>query len=436
MTSRDGTGPRARVSALLRSGGTRVGLLVLAASMVGHIGNYLFYVLAARALSPAEFADVSVMTALATITFMPASGIQAAVARDTAALIASGRQTDADGLTRSLARDLGLVQAALLVTLVLATPAAVAFLGLASSAVWWVGTAWLVLGLALQVGLGPLQGRQRFGAVGAVLGGPLGALRPLFLVPGVAVAGVPGALGALVLATVVGLLGVGFALRRSFGPRRRTRMRLTGAVPALAALVGFASLTNADVLAAKVVLDPTTAGLYASAALLGKIALYAPAALALVLLPTVTARLEAGLDVRAPALLTMAATVGTGALVTAAILLAPPEAVGLVFGPEYIGAYALAAPLAAVMTLCALLQVHLMMALAGREWVTIWATTGAAVVQVLGLAVLARSGADVVTVTAVSAAAAILVHEVVSPYGAARLLLGGRARGGGAATDG
>jgi O-antigen/teichoic acid export membrane protein len=391
--------------------------------MVGHVGNYLFYVLAARALSPAQFADVSAMTALATITFMPASGIQAAVARDTASLIASGRPGDADGLTRSLARDTGLVQVALLVTLVLGTPAAVAFLGLSSNAVWWVGTAWLVLGLGLQVSLGPLQGRQRFGAVGAVLAGPLGALRPLLLIPCVAVAGVTGALGALLLATIAGLVGVGFALRHSFVHRGSTRIRLTGAVPAVTALVGFASLTNADVIAAKTLLSPTAAGLYASAALLGKIALYAPSALALVLLPKATARLQAGLDVRGPALMTMAATIGTGAIVTLAILLAPRAVVGLVFGPEYISAYELAAPLAAVMTLCALLQVHLMMALATEEWATIWATAGAAVLQVLGLTFVADSAVDVVVVTAIATTAAVLAHEILSPFGAARLLL-------------
>jgi O-antigen/teichoic acid export membrane protein len=410
------------VSAAFRSGGTRVGLLILTTSMVGHLGNYLFYVLAARALSPAQFADVSAMTALATITFMPASGVQAAVARDTASLIASGRPGDADGLTRSVARALGLVQAALLLVLVLATPAAVAFLDLSSDAVWWTGTAWLVLGLALQVGLGPLQGRQRFGAVGAVLAGPLGALRPLLLVPGVALAGVTGALGALVLATVVGLVGVGWVLRRSFLDRASPRVRLTGALPAIAALVGIAALTNADVLAAKTLLPPTAAGLYASAALLGKIALYAPSALALVLLPKVTARLASGQDVRTPALVTMGATVATGGLVALAILLAPPESVGLVFGPEYIDAYALAAPLAAVMTLCALLQVHLMMALATREWATLWTAAGAAVLQLLGLALLAESAVDVVVVTAVATAAAVLVHEVLSPFGAVRLL--------------
>ncbi|MFD2090374.1 lipopolysaccharide biosynthesis protein [Blastococcus deserti] len=390
--------------------------------MVGHIGNYLFYVLAARALSPAEFADVSAMTALATIAFMPASGVQAAVARDTAALIAAGRSEEADGLARWLAGRLAVLQAGLLAVLLVATPAAVAVLDLSARSVWLTGAVWLVLGLGLQVGLGPLQGRELFGAVGAVLAGPQGALRPVVLLPGVAVAGVAGALGALVAVTVLGLAGVLAVLWRALRNGHGRPVALTGTLPALAALTAFASLTNADVLAAKIVLDATDAGLYSSAALLGKIALYAPSALALVLLPKVTSRLQSGLDIRGPALSTLAATLGTGLLVTGAILVAPSSLVTVVFGPEYSAAYGLAAPIAAVMTLASLLQVHLMVALASGNRRTVLLTAGAAVLQVTGLTLLAETARDVVLVSALATAAALLLHELVSPFGTLRLL--------------
>ena len=393
--------------------------------MVGHIGNYLFYVLAARALTPAQFADVSAMTALATIAFMPASGVQAAVARDTAALIAAGRVDEADGLVHWLARRLLVFQAGLFAVLVLATPAAVAALGLSSRAVWLTGAVWLVLGLGLQVSLGPLQGRERFGAVGGVMAGPQGALRPVLLLPGIAVAGVAGALGALVTATVIGLAGAGWALRGVLARRGTTRVALTGLLPALAALTAFASLTNADVVAAKIVLGPTEAGLYSSAALLGKIALYAPSALALVLLPKVTSRLQAGLDVRGPALLTLAATLATGLLVTAVILAAPSSLVSLVFGADYSAAYALAAPIAAVMTLASLLQVHLMVALASGERGTIALTAGAALLQVAGLTFFAGSAIQIVLITGTAILTATVVHEFVSPFGTVRLLRSG-----------
>jgi O-antigen/teichoic acid export membrane protein len=365
------------------------------------------------------------MTALATIAFMPASGLQAAVARDTAALIATGRSEEADGLVHWLARRLLVFQAGLFAVLVLATPAAVAALGLSSRAVWLTGAIWLVLGLGLQVSLGPLQGRERFGAVGAVLAGPQGALRPVLLLPGVAVAGIAGALGSLVVATVIGLVGVATALRRILGRRGSTRIALTGIVPALAALTAFASLTNADVVAAKIVLSPTDAGLYSSAALLGKIALYAPSALALVVLPKVTSRLQSGLDVRGPALLTLAATLGTGLLVTGAILAAPSSLVSMVFGPEYSAAYHLAAPIAATMTLASVLQVHLMVALASGERSTIALTGAAALLQITGLALFAETALQVVLITATAIVTATVVHEFVSSFGTVRLLRSG-----------
>lgn len=411
-----------RALGLLRSGGARAGLLVLACSMVGHVGNYLFYVLAARALTPAQFADVSAMTALATIAFMPATGVQAAAARDTASLVAAGRSAEADGLARWLMQRVAVFQAGLFAVLLLATPAAVAVLDLTARSVWLAGVVWLVLGVGLQVSLGPLQGRELFGAVGAVLAGPQGALRPLLLLPGIALAGVAGALGALVLVTVVGLAGVLYLFRRALRARGRPAVALTGTLPAVAALTAFASLTNADVVAAKIVLDATDAGLYSSAALLGKIALYAPSALALVLLPKVTSRLQAGLEIRGPALLTLAATLGTGLLVTVAILVAPPSLVTLVFGPEYSAAYGLAAPIAGVMTLASLLQVHLMVALASGARRTLAITAAAAVLQVAGLTLLAETAADVVLISATATAAALVVHELVSPFGTVRLM--------------
>lgn len=414
----------------MRSKGARAGLLVLGCSMVGHVGNYLFYVLAARALSPAGFADLSAMTALATITFMPATGIQAAVARDTASLLAAGRDDEADGLTRWLARRVGAFQLCLLAVLALATPVAVTALSLATGSVWLAGIVWLTLGLGLQIGMGPLQGRERFGAVGGVLAGPMGALRPLLLLPGVAVAGVPGALGALVVATVIGLVLMGWGLRSSFARgSRNTATPLKGALPAVAALTAFASLTNADVLTAKTVLSSVDAGLYASAALLGKIALYAPSALALVLLPKVTARLEAGLDVRGPALLTMAATLATGVTVTLGILLAPSSLVSLVFGAEYSEAYRYAAPIAAVMTVASLLQVQLMMALASGERATIWLTVSAAVGQVIGLAVFASSAVQVILVSAIATTLAMVANEFLSRFGTIKLISRRRAPG-------
>ena len=82
------SGRRGLVGSLLASPAARSGLLLLVCSVAGHLGNYLYYVLAARALTPAEFAEVSAMTGLATISLMPATGVQAAIVREIASLTA------------------------------------------------------------------------------------------------------------------------------------------------------------------------------------------------------------------------------------------------------------------------------------------------------------------------------------------------------------
>ncbi len=410
-----------RLAGQLASPAARAGLLLLVCSVAGHLGNYLFYVLAARALTPAEFAEVSAMTGLATIAFMPATGIQAALAREIAALTARDLPDEAQGLIRVVTRRMALVQAGLLVVLVAATPAAVAVLDLGSVGVWLTGVLWIVLGLGLQVSQGIHQGREHFGRVGAILAGPLGVLRPVLLVPLAAVAGVVGALGALVLATVVGLVVSLGRTGRGRGPTRPVRLDVR---PALVALAAFASLTNLDLLVAKVTLEPTEAGLYASAALLGKIALYGPSALALMLLPKVAARLEAGLSVRTPAVTTMAATLATGGAVTLAVVLAPSSLVVGVFGEAYADAYALAAPLAGVMTLLALVYVHIMVTLARGDRRLIGIVAVAAVAQAVGLLLLGDTPVRMVLVSAVVAVGVLLAHEVSSRYGLVRLALG------------
>ncbi|SFT42777.1 Membrane protein involved in the export of O-antigen and teichoic acid [Geodermatophilus amargosae] len=415
-------GRRGLLGSLLASPAARSGLLLLVCSVAGHLGNYMYYVLAARALTPAEFAEVSAMTGLATIALMPATGVQAAMAREIAALTARGLPDEAQGLIRFVTRRMALVQAGLFVVLLAAAPAAVAILDLGSVGVWLTGALWIVLGLGLQVSQGIHQGREHFGRVGAILAGPLGILRAVLLVPLAAVAGVVGALGALVLATVVGLV---MALGRTGGRSvARTQRVALNVRPALVALAAFASLTNLDLLVAKVTLEPTEAGLYASAALLGKIALYGPSALALMLLPKVAARLEAGLSVRSPALLTMAATLATGGAVVLAIVLAPASLVVGVFGEAYADAYALAGPLAGVMTLLALVYVHIMVTLARGDRRLIGIVAVAAVVQAVGLLVFGDTPVRMVVVSAVVAVGVLVAHEASSRYGLVRLCLG------------
>ena len=49
---------REQLRGVLASKGARAGMLVLGASLVGHVGNYLFYVIAGHSLGRARFSEV------------------------------------------------------------------------------------------------------------------------------------------------------------------------------------------------------------------------------------------------------------------------------------------------------------------------------------------------------------------------------------------
>lgn len=344
-------------------------MLVLGASLVGHVGNYLFYVIAGHTLGRPRFAEVSAIIAFATIIYTPFSGLQASVARDVARLRTAGDQAGLSGYVRLMARRVGPVLAVLAIILTAAVPLVTRWLRLESR--WLAGLAvvWILLWILLLIGASIAQGLERFGIVGFTFAGPQGLLRPAFLPLGVLVAGISGSMLAMIAATVVGLVVLVRPVRSVLvaPPRRIESIKVAGPV---LALVSFALITNADQLAAKSALTPADASLYSAAALLGKIALFAPAALAVVLLPRVSAARARGQDPSRQVLVTMVVTAATGLGITAILALMPPRFLELTFGPDFAGARPLLGPLAFVMTGAAVLNVHITAALANMErWI-------------------------------------------------------------------
>jgi O-antigen/teichoic acid export membrane protein len=96
-------------------------------------------------------------------------------------------------------------------------------------------------------------------------------------------------------------------------------------------------LINVDVIMARRLFDANTAGLYAALSVLGKIALYLPGAVTVVLFPKIVHQLGGEgrpLRVMLPSL---ALSLGTSALVPLAFALAPGLLVSLLFGAQYVG---------------------------------------------------------------------------------------------------
>lgn len=406
---------------LAKSATARASVVLLFGSMLGHVGNYLFYVVSARAVGPAQFAEVSALAGgVAMIVFMPLVGVQAAVAREIARLRALGQREPIAALVRRLVLLVAVVGTSVMGLLVLATPLAVAWLHLSTSSIWLVTVVYIALGVALVSLLGVAQGLSRFRTVGVMLGGPLGTLRPLLVLPFVAVVGSTGPMWALLVATIVGLVVLGWIVApylRQARARSSRAVRLPRLWTTLVALIAFASLISSDAVVAKIALPDESAGLYNTGALLGKIAFYGPSALAMLLLPLVTARLERGQDIRRLLSLTLLITVGMGLVVSAVLFVAPRGLVTAVFGARYADAFPLAAPYALVMTLYAALYVHLMVAVAAARTAFTRILAGAAVLQLALFVVLHSSWWQLLAATAVAAVAGFVLHEATSSFG-------------------
>ena len=404
--------------------GRRAGLIVLIASFAGHAGNYVFYVIAARMVTPAEFAAISALIAFGTITMMPVNGVQVAVARDVAVLRTSGTNGELSGYLRRIGVRMGVACLAILVGISALSPLLANRLHLGSAQPVVLAAVWITGLAVLAVLTGVSQGMERFGYVAFSLAGPLGVLRPLLLPPCILIAGMAGGMWAMILATVVGLAVLFRPVTASVRVAPTEPPPMPNMLVTMVALLAFSSLTNADLLVAQASLAVADRAHYAGAVLLGKIALFAPAALALVLLPKATAAIERGERAERAVLKTMALTTACGLCVAGVLWIMPTWVLTGTFGPDYAGAKPLLAPLALVMTAAAVLWVHLTFATAKRSRRMTFGLVTAAVAHGVLLALLHDSPGQIITASAIAIGASLVVIEVGSSSGVVRMVTG------------
>jgi O-antigen/teichoic acid export membrane protein len=341
-------------------------VVLLAASFVAHLSNFVYYFIAGRAYGQAQFGAVGSLISLATVVFTPFTGVQVSVARDIARLRSAddpaGRLS---AYLRHLLPAMGKVLAAMAVILAALTPVIRWALHLDGVAVVVCAALWMTAWAALLILAGVAQGSERFGLMSFIYSVPQGVARPLCLLA-LFPLGLVGSTLAMLIATMVGLAvmaPVVRALTRIPATGPPVRLDYGGAITTL---IGFTVITNIDQVVARALLPAVEAGYYSSAAVLGKIAFFAPAALAVVLLPRVTAAYEAGQPFRRPFRLTYAATAAAGLAVTLVFWLAPPAVMGL-FGPGFGPAHHVVGPVSLVMTGAALLNVHINVAIASNR---------------------------------------------------------------------
>jgi O-antigen/teichoic acid export membrane protein len=231
-------------------------------------------------------------------------------------------------------------------------------------------------------------------------------------------------MGASALAALAGLILVLRALRDVHGPTDvaapRTRIENFGLV--VGGLLAFTLLTNVDLLVAKAFLAAGEAGTYASAALVGKIAAFVPAAaISPVLLPNLTARLHRGEDATDPLRKSLAVAIGFGLALTGVLMLVPTSFVTWSFGSAFADAAPLLAPSAAAMTIYGALNIHLAFALAAGDRMFVKILGAGVVAQLALFAALNGSGYQIIAAMALAGLTMVVVHEIRSPVAGWRL---------------
>ena len=377
----------------LRAAGQRPAIQggFMAAAMVVAGGfDYLVNIVVGRQLPPTEFFIFVTVTALLQVMVQVTNVIRNVVAYYTAEATvgddAVARVGSVLGRSWRWSWRWGLAATALMALL---SPLLARFLHIPTPWPLWAASLALLLLFLRPVTDGALQGTQHFFGLGAVqvLQSLLrlvfaAALLGLGLQAAGAVVALPlGSTVALALALV--LLRAYFRAPAPAAPPRAISWRYSAYT--LLGLLAFAVMANADAIIVRRIFGDAAAEAYAPVVTLGKMNLFIPLGIGLVLFPKATQRRAAGRDPRPVLLLALAATLLPGLLLTALYALWPGQIVALVFGPAYADPGRLLALVGLATTLYAAVNIWLNYALSLKRPAFITALVVVVALQLVGI---------------------------------------------------
>lgn len=360
--------------------------LVAAGQGLSGLGNLAFALVAARLLTPGEFAQLAALLAAYLLLHLPAASLSAGSALRPEVSVTLARKVLVAGAAVGalvLAAGLPLAGAlrlspGLVICLAAAAPAA-GLLALQRGRHYERGHGRLVASLAVEPAVRLTAGTALmlgFGAVGAAAG--------------------------VVLAGYAALV-VAAGGRRDDAPRAASRpaAATAGAGGAVLVFLALALLQNEDLLLANALLDPGEAGRFAALSTLGGIAAFATTTVPLVLLP----RAASGAPYALASALGATAALGGAALLV--VWVAPEAVVSLLFGDRYGPVAGLAVPYLLAMALLGVARVLAAHASATGAGRTTLGILGLAVASHVALVLLIGTDAEGVT-TATLASTALL----------------------------
>lgn len=272
---------------LIRSSG-----LMFTAFMISSVFNYLFQVIMGRLLGPGQYGFLNALLALMAVLGIPIATLLMVVSRKTAEYKARSDYNGIHGLFSQVNRTvlsaggLGLVLFMLCsayISAYLHAPSAlpVIFIGLAAFA-----------SLAGPINTALLQGLQDYKWLGISMG--FGGPVRLFFCAALVLAGfgVNGAAGGLVVTAVFMWALTYFPLKKYLlmggAPHRAGHLPFGQIMPVFLANLAFTVMTQADMVLVNRYFPAHQAGVYASAAILGRAVMYIPGSIVLAMFPMVS----------------------------------------------------------------------------------------------------------------------------------------------------
>ena len=400
-----------------RASGARSGALLVAASAVALVANYVFLLSAGRILGSEDYGALAALLGVLSIVLLPAGAVQMAVSRELSRRLARGDSEGAGAFARAALRLAVLATVPLTVALLALSAPLAELLKIDSVAVVALTLFTLSTAFVFPVATGVLQGHERFHALAVMYALPF--LLRLLLLAMLAAGGYR--LGGAVVATLLGaLVGTAVALGLARGalrlgaghaaPDLRPFLRYL-ALFALG-LVGIALLTHVDIVVVKARFSGDEAGAYGAASAFARLGFFLPATILAVLVPRTAARQargEATEDILGRSLLATAGFCAALAVFYAA------TGVGLVvttFGGEFAEGGAVLAEFALAMGLFSLANIFVGYHLSRGETRYAWIVGIGVVAQVALLATVPTGLSGVVWMNVAVGVALLAAHEL------------------------
>ena len=311
--------------------------ILFSASIIAGFLNYFFQVYVGRMLGPSDYGVYSSLVALLYIMSVPSSTIQTSVAK-----LVSEYNPEYEKIKYLLThvfRKLTLLALLASVLFMISSVYLADYLRINSGIYFFILSILFFISFLGPVLIGALQGLQMFIQMG------INSVAGTFfkLVFGVALVylgfGVNGALLALVIGSFLAMLMALIPLRFLKGSKevKSNISFFSTSMIVLFATIGLAFLPNVDLLLVKHYLSETDAGLYAAAALLGKIVMFVTAPIAMVMFPKATVMHNKNNNGIALLRKSLLYTGSISLLIIAVFIIAPEFIVRILFGSKFLG---------------------------------------------------------------------------------------------------